>query len=132
MDAIRSTFVRNILKEEGDRFIKNQGIAIKSATKTRTGNLIKNRKALVTGNGSDATLHIDIPAYNRFLDIRSKFKKSRRGQSKRSSGRGLRIYNRFVMGHYYGIAERLQTEFTQETIDLIRSRWEGGFDGKRN
>lgn len=80
----------------------------------------------------EAILHIDIPAYNRFLDIRSKFKKKRRGQSKRSSGKGLRIYNRFVMGHYFGIAERLQFEFTQETIDLIRSKWEGGFDGKGN
>ena len=130
MDAIRSTFVRNILKEEGDRFIKNQGIAISGATKTRTGNLIRNRKAIINGTGADLQLHIEVPAYTRFLDIRNKFKRSKRGQSKRSSGKGLRIYNRFVMGHFYGLAERLSFEYTQETIDIIRAKWEGAFHGK--
>lgn len=130
MDAIRSTFVRNILKEEAIRFIKNQGIAISSATKVRSGNLIKNRKAIVTGTDANPQLHVEQPAYARFLDIRRKFRRSRRGQTKRSSALGMRIYNRFVMGHYYGIAERLQFEFTQETIDLIRANWKGGFDGK--
>lgn len=130
MDAIRSTFVRNILKEEGIRFIKNQGIAISSATKVRSGNLIKNRKAIVSGTDANPQLHVELPAYARFLDIRRKFRRSRRGQTKRSSSRGMRIYNRFVMGHYYGIAERLQFEFTQETVNLIRANWKGAFDGK--
>lgn len=129
MDAIRDRFIENTLRDEGNRFIKNQGVAIKTATKSRTGNLIRNRKALVSGTGANAKLQIDVPSYARFLDIRSKFKRSRRGQSKRSSGKGLRIYNRFVMGHYYGLAERLQFGYTQETIDLIRSKWEGGFNG---
>ncbi|WP_146060658.1 hypothetical protein [Sphingobacterium lactis] len=129
MDAIRSKFIENTLRDEGNRFIRNQGIAIKNALKSRTGNLIRNRKATVTGTGSNAQLHIEVPAYTRFLDIRNKFKRSRRGQSKRSSGRGLQIYNRFVMGHYYGLAERLQFGYTQETIDMIRSKWEGGFNG---
>ncbi len=129
MDAIRSTFVRNILKQEGARFIKNQGVAISESTKSRSGNLIQNRKAIISGTGADIKLHIDLPSYARFLDIRNKNKKSRRGQSKRSSGKGLRIYNRFVMGHYYGIAERLSTEYTQQTIDLIRSKWKGATHG---
>lgn len=129
MDAIRSTFVRNILKEEGIRFIKNQGIAISSATKVRSGNLIKNRKALLKGTDSNPILHIEFPAYTRFLDMRSKFRNSKRGLPKRARGRGLRIYNRFVMGHYYSIVERLQYEYTQETIELIRSKWKGALNG---
>ena len=130
MDAIKGKFIEHTLREEGKRFIRNQGAAIKTELRNRTGNLLNNRKFKIIGSGAQAALHIDVPDYNRFLDIRSKFRRRRRGQSKRSSGTGLRIYNRFVMGHYHGIAERLMYGYTQSTIDMIREKWKGGFDGQ--
>lgn len=127
MDAIKYKFVDLTLRNEAKRFKRNQGIAISEVLNKKSGNLLKNRKFLVKGSGANLTLNVEVPAYNRFLDIRNRYKKNRRGQSKRSKGKGLRIYNRFAMGHFFGIGQRLQYGLTQETIDIIKAKCKGGF-----
>ncbi|MGJ1416169.1 hypothetical protein [Sphingobacterium multivorum] len=129
MDEIKYRFIKDLLTNEGERLIKNQGIAIKSALKEHTGALLRERKFLLNGKADEMNLEFEHPAYLRFLDIRNKNRKRKKNQSKRSTKKDIRIYNRFVIGHYHGIAERMMYGFTAEVRQYILDTWKGGVNG---
>lgn len=122
--AIQSTFIREILRDEGGRFKSNQGRALRKELKFHTYHLLHNRTTEVLNQPNDGgTLRISVPDYNRFLDIK------RERRNKRGTGttrRSRRIYNRFVMGTYYSIAFRVANDFTEEVRRDIRLRFKGG------
>lgn len=124
MSIIKKRFVEHILKEEGDRFLKNQGREIRKQLHFHSKRLINERVAEVSGgDGLDGQLSISFMSYLRLLDLR----KNTRGKSdKRITRKGYQIYNRFAMGHYYGIAFRLQNDFTDEMAASIKSEWQKG------
>lgn len=110
---IELRFIGIVLEDEGKRLLKNQGLAMSKELKFHTSNILDERKMEVTDQGpSSAKLSLSFTAYTRQLDI----KKERSGKKK-----SFRIYNRFVWGHYYVIAERLQNDFTDEVRQSIRS-----------
>lgn len=112
---VRSRFVGEILQEEGQRLLKNQGKAIAARVRSRSGRLESTRSVSVTG-GSDAsgTLTFVHVAYERFLDMKTL---QRGGQSVRSN---RKIHNRYVFGAFASVAERLMYEFTDDVIARIR------------
>ncbi|WP_282635780.1 hypothetical protein [Sphingobacterium thalpophilum] len=116
--SLESTFIRNVLKEEGQRMKRNSGKAISREVKFHTSRLLNDRTIEVL-NSPDmgGTLRYTVPHYNRLLDIKQeRKKKSGMGTSMRS----LRIYNRFVYGAYYSIAFRVANDFTDEVKAQIR------------
>lgn len=124
MSIIRKKFVEQILKEEGRRFIRNQGREIRAKLNFHTHRLIQDRKeAVQSPDAMDGQLTITIPDYTRLLDLR----KNTKGRTdKRKIKKGYQIYNRFAFGHYYGIAFRLQHDFTDEVRIAIKKQWEKG------
>ncbi|WP_286753869.1 MULTISPECIES: hypothetical protein [Sphingobacterium] len=123
--SLESTFIRNVLKEEGQRLKRNAGKAISREVKFHTKRLLDDRTIEVLDTpASGGTLVYTVPAYNRLLDIKQeRKKKSGIGTSLRS----LRIYNRFVYGAYYSIAFRVANDFTDEVKAQIRQI--GGANG---
>lgn len=133
MSIIEKRFIEHVLREEGVRFLRNQGREIRKQLVFHTKRLINDRVARVYGTGDmSATLEITHPAYQRFLDIKQGTQRKRKGAGKRKSAKGYRIHNRFVMGHYLSIAFRVQNDLTEEMRTLIRREWKkGGFtDGQ--
>ena len=49
MDLVKREFVRRILSEEGDRLVKNQGVAIRKRLEFRTGELENTRTTSFEG-----------------------------------------------------------------------------------
>lgn len=130
MEDYKYKFVRSTLLSEGKRLLKNQEKAISGSLRSRTGALLRERRFRLKGEGSDMELVFEHPAYLRFLDIRNRNNRKRKGQTKRSTNKDMRIYNRFVMGHYYVIANRLMHDYTEEVRDILVDKWEGVFDGR--
>lgn len=102
-DLIKQRFVGCVLREQGELMLSRQGAAMRKRLKFKTGNLLDQRKLVVSeGNdvmdGSLKLTHVD---YERFLDIRGR----RKAGSKKT--RAFKIHNRFVMGAYYAIAREL-------------------------
>lgn len=123
----------HVLKEEGARYLRNQGREIRKQLVFHTKRLINERQAkAIELPGLSAKLEVTHPDYERFLDIRRDTTRRRKGAGRRKSKKGYRIHNRFVMGHYYAIAFRVQNDFTEETRQLIKRQWmKGGFgDGQ--
>lgn len=112
--SIRERFIDETLQHEGQRMMRNQEVAIRSATKEQSGRLLRERRFSV----SDGQLTFTHTAYERFLDLR----KIHRGGTvvKR---RRRKIHNRFVFGTYAAIARRLMYGFTEEVIADIRQRF---------
>lgn len=109
-DLIKQRFVGRVLREQGDLMLSRQGAAMRKRLKFKTGNLLEQRKLVVSeGNdvmdGSIKLTHVD---YERFLDIRGR----RIPGSKKT--RAYKIHNRFVMGTYYAIARELMFGLTEE------------------
>ena len=124
MSIIRKKFVEHILKEEGRRFIRNQGREIRAKLNFHTHRLIQDRKEDVqSADSMDGQLTITVPDYARLLDLR---KNTRGKNDKRRTRKGYQIYNRFAFGHYYGIAFRLQHDFTDEVRIALKKQWEKG------
>lgn len=124
MSIIRKKFVEAILKEEGERLIRNQGREIRKKLHFHTHRLINDRSMKVTSsNDSDGQLSITFPSYLRLLDLR---RNTRDRGSKRINRKGYQIYNRFALGHYYGIAFRLQNDFTEEVKEALVKKWQKG------
>jgi len=126
---IKSTFIRDILKDEGRRFKSNQGRALRKELLFHSHRILKDRTIEVLATPSNGgTLRITTPHYTRLLDIK-KSRKNKRGKG--MSRRSLRIYNRFTMGTFYSIAQRASTEFTKEVVNDIRMRFKasGGSNG---
>lgn len=116
MDLVKQKFIQNILRDEGRRFIRNQGNAMRVELQFHTGETFNRRSFAVSGT----TLSISMPIHVRFLDIRKDTTRRRPGSGFRVSKKGYRIYNRFKEGHKIGLANRLATEFTDEIVADIR------------
>ena len=115
--SVKGEFIRRTLKSEGERFLRNQGVAIRSTTASRSGNLINNRSSSVSQDGPiSGTLTITHPIYERFLDM----KVLRYGKKKKKVRRKRQIHNRFVLGHYHAIARKLMYGFTSEVAEAIK------------
>lgn len=120
---IKKRFVEQVLNDEGRRFIRNEGREIRKQLQFHTKRLFNDRKAEVTtGDDMDGKLSITVPHYTRLLDLRKKTKI--KGEKRKRSAKGYRIYNRFAYGHFYGIAFRLQHDFTEEVAQGIRRQWQ--------
>lgn len=112
---VRSRFVGEILQEEGQRLLKNQGKAIEARVKSRSGRLKSSRSVSVAaGNGASGTLTFVHVAYERYLDM----KHLQRGGHSVKSNR--KIHNRYVFGAFASVTERLMYEFTDDVIARIR------------
>lgn len=124
---IESTFIRNILKEEGARMKTNQGKAIAREVKFHSHRLLQDRTVTILPTSEmGGTLSYSVPHYNRLLDLKR--------ERKNKSGTGtvvksLRIYNRFVMGTYYAIGFRVANDFTEAVRLDIRLQMKGGANG---
>lgn len=124
---IESTFIRNILKEEGARMKTNQSKAIAREVKFHSHRLLQDRSVTILPSSElGGTLSYSVPHYNRLLDIkRDRKKKSGTGTTFKS----LRIYNRFVMGAYYAIGFRIANDLTEVVRRDIRMQMKGGANG---
>lgn len=101
-DLIRGKFIRKVLDEEGDNYLKRQERTIRNRLNERTGTLLKKRYIFFQG---DNKMTIQFPAYLRFLEIRK---------------RSLKLYNKPSMRMYGRIAERVQYDFTEQTQKKLR------------
>lgn len=115
MGLIEDRFIDEALEAEGRRMLRNQGIAISSATQQHTGRLLNDRHVRVQ-NGIMNFTHAD---YERFLDLR---KLRRNGHYIKRKPR--HIHNRFVFGTYSAIARRLMYGLTEEVTADIRRRFQ--------
>ena len=112
---VRARFVAEVLQDEGQRLLRNQGKAIEARVKKRSGRMESSRSVSVTGgSGASGTLTFVHMAYERYLDM----KRLQRGGHSVKSNR--RIHNRYVFGAYASIAERLMYEFTDDVISSLR------------
>ncbi len=119
---IKKRFVEQVLNDEGRRFLRNEGREIRKQLQFHTKRLFNDRKAEVTTDDDmDGKLSITVPHYARLLDIRKKT--NTKGEKHKRPVKGYRIYNRFAYGHFYGIAFRLQHDFTNEVAQGIRQQW---------
>lgn len=129
MSYVKTEFMKRVLDDEGKRLLKNQGKAIRKELHFHSYRLIRDRKAeaMITGE-NQATLKLTHPIYERFLDIR---KRTTRKGSKRKSAKGYRIHNRFMMGHYLSIGNRMSIDFTNEVAEQIKKdmKQKGGSNG---
>lgn len=118
MDLAKREFVKRILKDEGDRMLRNQGIAMSKRLEFHSGQLYNNRHIKIEGDDSmDGKLVFTHSLHERFLDMnRTVKRKSGKGTRKKA---GYGIHNRFVFGHYFSIAGRLMHEFTDEVAEGI-------------
>lgn len=118
MDIIQQKFIGRVLRDEGKRFVRNQGYAIRKELLFHTGKTMNDRQS----TASDTTLSLSMPIHVRFLDIKKNTTSKKKGSGFRSSKKGYRIYNRFKEGHKLSIANRLATEYTAEMIADIRKK----------
>ncbi|MDO4843116.1 MAG: hypothetical protein Q4A02_00535 [Bacteroidales bacterium] len=120
MMDVRARFVSEVLQDEGQRLLRNQGKAIEARVKKRSGRLESSRSVSVTGgSGASGTLTFVHVAYERFLDM----KRLQRGDQSVKSNR--RIHNRYVFGAFASIAERLMNEFTEDAVARIKAADQG-------
>jgi len=118
MSIIKKEFVRRVLKDESDRFKKNQGLEMHKLLHFHTNKLHNDREFKVeSSNTMDGKLIHSHVAYQRFLDIKRKIRSNKSNRIKKSS---YPIHNRFVFGHYFSIANRLMYEFTNEVAEGIK------------
>lgn len=120
MSYIKKEFIRRVLQNEGSRLLKNQGIEMEKRLHFHTKRILTDRSVSV--NQSDdlsAVMVFKFPAYLRFLDIKRNVRRNKKTKATKVKP-GYRLYNRFVMGHYYSTMYRLQNEFGDEVADAIR------------
>lgn len=109
----RERFVLDTLEQEGRRLEKYQGEAIRRSLKIRSGYLLSARDIVVQGGeGMDGRLTFTHAIYERFLDMKGKYRLKKR--------RRRRIHNRFIFGAYSSIAKRLMYGFTEEVAAEFR------------
>ena len=101
--SIKDRFIENVLRDEGNRLLRNQGKALRKRLKFHTHRLYDTRRISV----SESRLTFTHAVYER-------------------------IHNRFVYGHYRSIAGRLLYEFTEETIQEIRESIKQENHGRKN
>lgn len=87
-----------------------------------TGTLESDRHfSIKAPDNADGVLTIKNKAYGRFLDIK---KKPTISNGRRIHKKQYPIYNKFVFGHYYTIANRLMVDFTNDVADGIKRDFE--------
>lgn len=117
MPNFKAEFVKRVLLDEGKRYHKNQGIEMEKRLHFHTNRLYNDRTEQVSADNSmDGELTIKHKAYQRFLDMK---KTVRNKKTNRLNQKRYRIHNRFVYGHYFGIANRLMFELTDDVRDAI-------------
>ena len=127
MPNFKHQFVKQVLQDEGKRYLKNQGIEMEKRVQFHTRRLINDRSANTqSGNDMDGSLVIKHMAYERFLDMKRLTRNKTTNRIKRSR---TRIHNRFVFGHYFSIADRLMNEFTEEARAAIIKDFNSGSNG---
>jgi len=117
MPNFKALFVKQVLKDQGERYLLNQGVEMQKRLHFHSNRLFNDRTASVhVGDDMDGSLRISHAAYERFLDMKrlTRNKKTNRIKSSR-----IRIHNRFVFGYYFGTADRLMHEFTEEAREAI-------------
>ena len=119
--SIKDRFIENVLRDEGNRLLRNQGKALRKRLKFHTHRLYDTRRISV----SESRLTFTHTVYERFLDMK-------RLQDGTIQRRRRRIHNRLVYGHYRSIAGRLLYEFTEETIQEIRESIKQENHGRKN
>lgn len=115
---IKKEFVRRVLQDEGERFERSQGLALRKYLTFHTGETEKARLFKVTSaDNMDGMLSITTRAHVRFLDIK---KKTRTKSTRKIKRINRPIYNRFAFGHYYSIAARLMYDLTDDVVETIK------------
>lgn len=118
MPNFKDLFVKQVLQDEGKRYLKNQGIEMQKRLHFHTNRLFNDRTATVEGadDQMDGLLKLTHTAYERFLDMKRKVRNTKTNRIRTSR---YRVHNRFVFGHYFSIANRLMNEFTEEARQAI-------------
>jgi len=117
MSIIQKQFILHIMKEEGARLKRNQGLALKKKLHFRTGEIFSGRDITVSADGAmSANLKFRHKNYQRFLDIKRKVK-TNDGKIK---NRNYAIHNRYIWGHMNNIVDRAATEFTNTMVQFLR------------
>lgn len=112
---IKGEFIRRTLKDEGNRWLTNQKVAMESVLTFNTGNLINNRFMSVSQNAPlSGTLTFEHSIQQRFLDLKSMTYGDKTVRRKRN------IHNRFAFHHYNMIARKLMFGFTNEVAESIK------------
>ena len=114
--SIRDRFVQETLRSEGERMLKRQGEAMRTAVRFRTNSLYANRTVSVSGGEYDGNLTFSHSLHERFLDLKT----LRHGSVTVKRKKSRRIHNRFVWGMYNSIVERLLYGFTEEVAESLR------------
>ena len=112
--SIKDRFIENVLRDEGNRLLRNQGKALRKRLKFHTHRLYDTRRISV----SESRLTFTHTVYERFLDMK-------RLQDGTIQRRRRRIHNRLIAG-------RLLYEFTEETIQEIRESIKQENHGRKN
>ncbi|MEQ8548750.1 MAG: hypothetical protein RIC03_12610 [Cyclobacteriaceae bacterium] len=118
MSVIKKRFVEQILKDEAARYKKNQGLAMRKLLTFHSNNVIASRVFTVNKSDElDGQLNMQHSIVQRFLDMKKKG-----GKRKKS----YPIHNKFAFGHYYSIANRLMSDFTEEVRSQIVKEFGNG------
>ena len=119
MDLIKKKFVGKVLREEGERLIRNQGTILYKRLTFREGVLRDSRGVSVRdGDTMDGELKFKHVDYERLLDMKRKVK-TKRGEKR--TKKGYNIHNRFTYGTYHAIALRLMNDLTDEVREGIKN-----------
>ena len=119
---VKKEFVRMILKEEGQRLERNQGLQMRKLLQFHTGAIERERSFSVTQDDTmDGKLSFRHKAYERFLDLNKKPRISKGNKIKRKN---YPIHNKYVFGHYYVIANRLMVDLTNDVAEGIKRKME--------
>lgn len=118
MPNFKQDFIKHVLNDEGNRYLKNQGLEMQKRLHFHTHRVFNDRSKKVTDEaGGDGELTIKHTAVERFLDIK---RKSRNRNTNRIKHHRIRIHNRFVFGHYFSIANRLMNEYIEAATEAIK------------
>lgn len=121
--GVKERFIKETLESEGQRMLRNQGLAMEVGLRFHTGETYGRRRITVTeGDEMSGTLTFHHTVQERFLDL----KRLRHGDTESKRPKSRRIHNRFVMGMYNAIARELMYGFTEEVAARIRETWGDG------
>lgn len=125
---IEKKFTERVLKHQGERMIRNQGIAIEKKLRFHTGRLDRERQFQVKESDDlDGTLRFTHADYQRFLDMKREVEmKNGKGKQRK---RGYKIHNRFVFGTFYAIARELSTGLTEQIVKGIQEELNQDING---
>lgn len=127
-NLIKKRFVSQILQEEGERLVKNQGTVLGKRLKFHTGRLAANRLINISESEYiDGQLTFRHLSYERFLDMKRTVNRKRKAGTRVKHG--YRIHNRFMYGTYFSIAKRLMYDLTDEVKANIINEIKSGNNG---